>query len=48
MNEQNYMDLENTYGAMNYNPLPVVLERGKGVWVWDTEGNKYMDMLSSY
>ncbi len=48
MNEKMYMDLENTYGALNYNPLPVVLERGKGVWVWDTEGNKYMDMLSSY
>ncbi len=48
MSSQKYMDLENAFGAMNYNPLPVVLERGKGVWVWDSEGNKYMDMLSSY
>ena len=36
------------YGAHNYKPLDVVLERGKGVWVWDVEGNKYMDCLSSY
>ncbi len=36
------------FGARNYLPLPVVLERGEGVWVWDVEGNKYMDMLSSY
>jgi ornithine--oxo-acid transaminase len=36
------------YGANNYHPLPVVLERGEGVWVWDVEGNKYMDMLSAY
>lgn len=38
----------NTLGAHNYNPLPVVLNKGKGVWVWDVEGNKYMDFLSSY
>ena len=36
------------YGAHNYHPLPVVLVRGEGVWVWDAEGNKYMDMLSAY
>ncbi len=36
------------FGARNYKPLPVVLEKGEGVWVWDVEGNKYMDMLSSY
>jgi ornithine--oxo-acid transaminase len=36
------------YGANNYHPLPVVLQRGEGVWVWDVEGNKYMDMLSAY
>jgi ornithine--oxo-acid transaminase len=36
------------YGAHNYHPLPVVLERGLGVWVWDVEGRKYMDMLSAY
>ncbi|MBN1882413.1 MAG: ornithine--oxo-acid transaminase [Deltaproteobacteria bacterium] len=42
------MDLEDTYGARNYKPLDVVLTRGEGVWVWDTEGNKYMDCLSAY
>jgi len=36
------------YGARNYLPLPVVLERGEGIWVWDVEGKKYMDMLSAY
>ncbi len=36
------------YGAHNYHPLPVVLERGEGVWVWDVEGRKYLDMLSAY
>ncbi len=40
--------LTEKYGAHNYNPLPVVLTRGKGVWVWDVEGNKYLDMLSAY
>lgn len=37
-----------TYGAHNYHPLPIVIEKGEGVWVWDPEGNKYMDMLSAY
>jgi ornithine--oxo-acid transaminase len=36
------------YSARNYNPLPVVIERGKGVWVWDSEGRKYLDCLSAY
>lgn len=36
------------WGAHNYDPIPVVIERGAGVWVWDTEGNKYMDFLSAY
>jgi ornithine--oxo-acid transaminase len=40
--------LAETYSACNYNPLSVVLSRGEGVWVWDVEGNKFMDMLSSY
>jgi ornithine--oxo-acid transaminase len=43
-----YIRQENTYSAYNYHPLPVVLCRGKGVWVWDVEGNKYLDMLSAY
>jgi ornithine--oxo-acid transaminase len=40
--------LAETYSAHNYHPLPVVLSRGEGVWVWDVEGKKFMDMLSSY
>jgi ornithine--oxo-acid transaminase len=40
--------LADAYAAHNYHPLPVVLARGEGVWVWDVEGRKYMDMLSSY
>ncbi len=40
--------LENEYGAHNYHPLPVVLAKGEGVYVWDPEGNKYFDFLSAY
>jgi ornithine--oxo-acid transaminase len=40
--------LDETYGAHNYHPLPVVIERAEGVWVWDVEGRKYMDCLSAY
>jgi ornithine--oxo-acid transaminase len=43
-----YIELENKYGAHNYHPLPVVLSKGDGVFVWDVEGNKYYDFLSSY
>lgn len=42
------MELENKYGAHNYHPLPVVLDRGEGVFVWDVEGKKYYDFLSAY
>ncbi|MGI9547053.1 MAG: ornithine--oxo-acid transaminase [Flavobacteriaceae bacterium] len=42
------MALEQQYGAQNYHPLPVVLNRGEGVFVWDIEGNKYYDFLSAY
>ena len=45
---QSYIDLENNYGARNYHPLPVVLEKGKGIFVWDVEGNRYYDFLSAY
>ncbi len=48
MDSNSLMNLENKYGAHNYHPLPVVLERGEGVFVWDPEGNKYYDFLSSY
>src|SRR3990172_8963072 len=43
-----HIPLAETYGAHNYHPLPVVLERGEGIWVWDVEGKKYMDCLSAY
>ncbi len=43
-----FIDLEDRYGAHNYHPLPVVLERGEGVYVWDVEGKKYFDFLSAY
>ena len=42
------MDLEERYGAHNYHPLPVVLHKGKGIYVWDVEGKRYFDFLSSY
>jgi len=42
------IDKENKYGAHNYHPLPVVLERGEGVYVWDVDGKKYYDFLSAY
>ena len=42
------MELEHHYGAHNYHPLPVVLEKGKGVFVWDVEGKQYFDFLSAY
>ena len=42
------IELEDQYGAHNYHPLPVVLERGEGVFVWDVEGKKYFDFLSAY
>jgi len=48
MNAQHYIDLEDNYGAHNYHPLDVVIEKGDGVWVWDVEGNKYLDCLSAY
>lgn len=48
LNTQNYIDLETAYGANNYHPLDVVITKGQGVWVWDIEGNKYLDCLSAY
>jgi len=43
-----YIELEDKYGAHNYQPLEVVIDRGEGIWVWDVEGKKYMDFLSAY
>jgi ornithine--oxo-acid transaminase len=48
MDSNRYMQLEEKYGAHNYHPLPVVLSRGEGVFVWDADGHRYMDMLSAY
>ena len=48
MDSQTLMDLENKHGAHNYHPLPVVLDRGDGIYVWDPEGKKYYDFLSAY
>jgi ornithine--oxo-acid transaminase len=45
---QHYLDLEEQYGAHNYHPIPVVLTRGEGVYVWDVDGKRYYDFLSSY
>ncbi|WP_419783107.1 ornithine--oxo-acid transaminase [Maridesulfovibrio sp.] len=48
MKQSEYIELEDKFGAHNYKPLDVVIEKGEGVWVWDVEGNKYMDCLSAY
>ncbi|MCZ2475582.1 ornithine--oxo-acid transaminase [Aquirufa ecclesiirivi] len=48
MNSQQFIDLEEKYGAHNYHPLPVVLEKGQGSIVWDVEGKEYLDFLSAY
>ena len=45
---QYYLELEEKYGAHNYHPIPVVLEKGKGVFVWDVDGKRYYDFLSGY
>lgn len=48
MKSHDYIELEEKYGAHNYHPLPVVLSRGEGVYLWDVEGKKYYDFLSAY
>ncbi|MCG6893652.1 MAG: ornithine--oxo-acid transaminase [Desulfobacteraceae bacterium] len=48
MDQTEYIRLEEIYGANNYKPLDAVLQRGEGVWVWDVEGNRYLDCLSAY
>ncbi len=45
---QDFIEAENEYGASNYKPLDVVLSRGEGVWLWDVEGNRYLDCLAGY
>ncbi len=48
MTSKDYISLEDKYGAHNYHPLDVVIDKGEGVWVWDVEGIKYLDFLSAY
>ncbi|KUO68536.1 MAG: ornithine--oxo-acid transaminase [Lutibacter sp.] len=48
ISSQQAIDLENNYGAHNYHPLPVVLSKGEGVYVWDVDGKRYYDFLSAY
>ena len=48
MNTSDYIALEERYGAHNYHPLDVVINRAEGVWVWDVEGRKYLDFLAAY
>jgi ornithine--oxo-acid transaminase len=48
LTSQEYIDQENKFGAHNYHPLPVVLAKGEGVFVWDVEGKKYYDFLAAY
>lgn len=48
MDTKFFVDMEDLYGAHNYHPLDVVINRAKGIWVWDVEGQKYLDFLSAY
>ena len=48
MTAKDFINREDKYGAHNYHPIPVVLEKGEGVYVWDTDGKKYFDFLASY
>jgi ornithine--oxo-acid transaminase len=48
MHSKRFIAMEDTFGAHNYRPLDVVITRGRGIWVWDVEGKKYLDFLSSY
>src|SRR5579884_1290225 len=48
MTSQEFIELEDRYGAHNYAPLDIVLSRGQGVWVYDVEGRRYLDCLSAY
>jgi len=48
METQDYIRVENQFGAHNYHPLDVVIDKAKGIWVWDVDGKKYLDFLSAY
>ena len=47
-NTQHFLELEERYGAHNYHPLPVVISKGEGVFLWDVDGKRYFDFLSGY
>ena len=46
--QDNFIKKESIYGAQNYSPLSVVLAKGEGAYLWDIDGNKYLDMVSAY
>jgi ornithine--oxo-acid transaminase len=48
MTTKDYISIEEQYGAHNYHPLDVVIEKGEGAWVWDVDGKKYLDCLAAY
>ncbi|MDZ4322998.1 MAG: aminotransferase class III-fold pyridoxal phosphate-dependent enzyme, partial [Alphaproteobacteria bacterium] len=48
MNAKSYIDRESVVCANTYTPLPVVLHKGKGSWLWDVEGKKYLDLMTAY
>ena len=48
MNSKQIIAIEDKYGAHNYHPLDVVIDKAKGIWVWDVDGKKYLDCLSAY
>ncbi len=48
LNTNDYIHMENQYGAKTYSPLDIIIEKGEGIWVYDIEGNKYLDCLSAY
>ena len=48
MDTKDFVVVEDLYGAHNYHPLDIVITKGKGIWVWDVEGDKYLDFLSAY
>ena len=48
MTSKDFIEMEDKFGAHNYHPLPVVLSKGEGVYLWDVEGKKYYDFLSAY
>ena len=48
MNKNEYIQLESEYLAHNYEPLPVIIHKGEGSWLWDKQGNRYLDMMSAY